>query len=104
MFVVEETGSSFHAGPRRLREEGEVVRILGHLASSDTDDLLGLTAQGQLPTATACDSTFKVALQHNETSQHGGVNDFKEQPARFPHPAEEVIDTHKTPEPQWLRS
>lgn len=34
----------------------------------------------------------------------GGVNDFKEQPARFPQTAEEVIDTHKTPEPPLLRS
>lgn len=49
MFVMEETGSRSHAGPRRLREEGGVVRVLGHLASSDRDDLLGLTAQASSP-------------------------------------------------------
>lgn len=48
-FAVEETGSSSHSGPRRLREEGEVGRVLGHSASSDTDSLLGLTAQASSP-------------------------------------------------------
>lgn len=46
--------------------------------------------------------------QGNATAQDfaaQGVNDFKEQPARFPHMAEEVVmDTHKAPEPQLLRS
>lgn len=104
MFVVEETGKPFPrwspeaAWGRRSGKSPRPLGILRHRRPAWLD------CTGQLPTATACDSTFKVALQHNETSQHGGVNDFKEQPARFPHPAEEVIDTHKTPEPQWLRS
>lgn len=39
MFAVE-TGSSAHAGPWRLRKEGEVVRVLDHSASLDKSTCL----------------------------------------------------------------